>query len=112
MDYKKNLLTVYWILAIAPFITAVPLYILMPDLVVPYDGFRFPDLGHRAGIFVFPAGWFLVNVIMYFVLKWLDRQIEGITKVLLVVLIALCLVFSTAAIVMELSFYRSAMTFY
>lgn len=112
MDYKRNLLSVYWILAVAPFITAVPLYILMPELVVPDGGFRFLDLGHRAGIFIFPTTLFIINVLMYFIIKWLDRQIEGITKIMLIVLIAMCLVFSTVAIVMELSFYRSAMTFY
>lgn len=112
MDYRKNLLNVYWILAVAPFVTAIPLYVLMPEIIVPEGALSFLGLSHRAGIFVFPAAWFIVNVLMFFVIKWLDRQIEGITKVLLFVLLTLCLVFSTTAIVMELSFYRSAMTFY
>ena len=48
-----------------PFVTAIPLYVLMPEIIVPEGALSFLATVTSSRYFVFPAAWFIVNVLMF-----------------------------------------------
>ncbi|HHX20089.1 MAG TPA: hypothetical protein GX728_06625 [Clostridiaceae bacterium] len=105
---------IYWFFSLAPFLTAIPLFFLMPEKV-PARILAFTvieRLGTRWEVFLIPLSWLVVAVVVDIVLRVIERSSGSMLSMRMVVTrILLALIFCTLAIYMELILYRTAMIY-
>lgn len=108
---KDTLYTIYWFFALAPFLTALPLFFLMPENVAAryYALAMLERQGTRWEIFIIPAGWFAADLVLHYVFKLVERRIDLLPLGLVVSRLSTAGIFCAFAITTELLFYRSAM---
>lgn len=102
---------IFWFFAIAPFITAIPLFFLMPESlpsrVYPFAEAKMP--GSRWELFLIPAAWFVANVVLHYVFLLIERSQGKMPLHVAILRVVAAVVFAALAIVMELFVYRTAM---
>ncbi len=102
---------IFWFFAIAPFITAIPLFFLMPESlpsrVYPFIAMEKP--GSRWELFLIPAAWFVANVVLHYVFYLIERSQKKLTMQVAILRVVTAVIFAALAIIMELFVYRTAM---
>ncbi len=108
---KDTVYTIYWFFALAPFLTALPLFFLMPENVAAryYALAMIEREGTRWELFLIPLGWLLAHVVVHFVFRLLERSMDDLPITLAISRILTAGIFCALAITSELFLYRSAM---
>lgn len=108
---KDTIYTIYWFFALAPFLTALPLFFLMPENVAAryYTIAMIEREGTRWEVFLIPAAWLLADLVLHFVFRFLERSLETLPLWLAISRVATAGIFCGLAISSELMLYRSAM---
>jgi hypothetical protein len=103
---------IYWFFSVAPFVTAIPLFFLMPEKV-PARILAFTvieRMGTRWEVFLIPLSWLIAAVVVDILFRMLERSSGSMLSMRMAVSrILVALVFCTLAIYMELVLYRAAM---
>lgn len=102
---------IYWFFAVAPFITAIPLFFLMPESlpsrVYPFVEKELP--GSRWELFLIPAAWFVANVVLHYVFYFIERSHDKMPTHIAILRVLTSVIFAALAIIMELFVYQTAM---
>ncbi len=108
---KDTIYVIYWFFALAPFLTALPLFFLMPENVAArYLALAIIERqGTRWEVFLIPTGWLAADIVLHYVFRFLERKSEMIPLGLAISRLATAGIFCTFAIATELLLYRSAM---
>lgn len=108
---RKIVVNIFWFLIVAPFMTAAPLYFLMPEkLSSEVDVFGLTGFWrHRMQIFGIPLVFFLVGCLVYLISHLIGRRLKRGQRILSGVLAAIGFALCIAAIGMELTLYRMSM---
>ncbi|HHX30862.1 MAG TPA: hypothetical protein GX720_06525 [Clostridiaceae bacterium] len=108
---KDTVYTIYWFFALAPFITALPLFFLMPENAAAryYALAMLEREGTRFEVFLIPAVWLLADVVLHMVYRFLERPYALLPLRLAIPRIATAAIFCAFAITAELLFYQAAM---
>ncbi len=108
---KDTIYTIYWFFALAPFLTALPLFFLMPENVAAryYTIAMIEREGTRWEVFLIPAAWLLADLVLHLVFRFLERSLETLPLWLAISRVATAGIFCGLAISSELMLYRSAM---
>ena len=108
---KDTVYIIYWFFALAPFLTALPLFFLMPENVAAryYALALVERQGTRWEVFLIPAGWLVADIVLHYVFRFLERRAEILPWRLTVSRLAVASIFCAFAITTELLLYRSAM---
>ncbi|HNZ64149.1 MAG TPA: hypothetical protein PKH23_07500 [Bacillota bacterium] len=109
---REGAYTIYWFFSLAPFLTAFPLFFLMPENV-PARVLALTMIerqGTRWELFLIPLSWLVAAIIIDIIFRMIEKSSERILPIVLVVTrIAMSIIFCTLAIYMELMLYRAAM---
>lgn len=108
---KDTAHTIYWFFALAPFLTALPLFFLMPENVAAryYALAIIEREGTRWELFLIPLGWLLAQLAAHFVFRFLEKSLDDLPLLLALPRILTSGIFCVLAITSELFLYRSAM---
>lgn len=108
---KDTIYSIYWFFAVAPFLTALPLFFLMPENVAAryYALAMIEREGTRWEMFLIPAGWFLADVVLHFVFRLLERSTDNLPLTVIIPRILTAAIFCALAIATELLLYQAAM---
>lgn len=111
---KEATYTIYWFFSLAPFLTAVPLFFLMPEKV-PARILTLAVIerqGTRWELFLIPLSWLIASVILDFIFRMIERSSGSVLPMRMAVTrILMAIIFCTLAIYMELILYRTAMIY-
>jgi hypothetical protein len=106
--------TIYWFFSLAPFLTAVPLFFLMPEKV-PARILALTMIerhGTRWEVFLIPLSWLIVSVVIDVIFRMIERSSGSVLPMRMAVTrILMAIIFCTLAIYMELILYRAAMIY-
>ncbi len=108
---KDTVYVIYWFFALAPFLTALPLFFLMPENVAAryYALAILERQGTRWEVFLIPAAWLAADIVFHYVLKLVERRADPLPMGLVISRLAIAGTFCAFAIATELLLYRSAM---
>ena len=108
---KDTVYSIYWFFAVAPFLTALPLFFLMPENVsARYFALAMIErVGTRWEMFLIPAGWFLADVALHFVFRLIERSTDVLPLTVIIYRLLPAAIFCALAIATELLLYRAAM---
>ncbi len=108
---KDTVYVIYWFFALAPFLTALPLFFLMPENVAAryYALAMVERQGTRWEVFIIPAGWLAADLVLHYVFRLVERRLDILPWGLTISRLAIAGIFCALAITTELLFYRSAM---
>ena len=111
---KEATYAIYWFFSLAPFLTAIPLFFLMPEKV-PARILALTVIerqGTRWELFLIPLSWLIAAVILDIIFRMIERTSGAVLPMRMVVKrILMALIFCTLAIYMELILYRTAMIY-
>ncbi|MFA5586706.1 MAG: hypothetical protein WDA02_09315 [Saccharofermentanales bacterium] len=108
---KDTIYLIYWFFALAPFLTALPLFFLMPENVAAryYALAMIERQGTRWEVFLIPAGWFAADLVLHYVFRLLERHTDPLPLRIALPRLATAGIFCIFAIGTELLFYYSTM---
>ena len=111
---KDTVYTIYWFFAQAPFLTALPLFFLMPENVAAryYALAMIEREGTRWELFLIPAAWLIADIALHFVFKLLERSMDDLPLRLAATRVLTAGIFCGLAIASELFLYQSAMVLF
>ncbi len=111
---KEATYAIYWFFSLAPFLTAVPLFFLMPEKV-PARILALTvieRMGTRWEVFLIPLSWLIASIVLDIIFRMIERTSGDILPMRMAVTrILMAIVFCTLAIYMELILYRAAMIY-
>ncbi|NMB29167.1 MAG: hypothetical protein GX991_03810 [Clostridiaceae bacterium] len=111
---KEATYAIYWFFSLAPFLTAIPLFFLMPEKV-PARILALTVIerqGTRWELFLIPLSWLIAAVILDIIFRMIERTSGAVLPMRMVVTrILMALIFCTLAIYMELILYRTVMIY-
>ncbi len=109
---KEAAYTIYWFFSLSPFLTAFPLFFLMPEKV-PARVLALTMIerqGTRWEVFLIPLSWLIASIVLDVIFRMIERSAGSILPVKMVVTrVSMAIVFCSLAIYMELILYRAAM---